>query len=198
MRTRLIRPEFFTDELMAEASIETRLVYIGLWTLTDDAGYFESRPRQVAAVLFGFEDPAPREARVEAALAWLVDHARVRHLPCGSHAVIPTIPHHRTSGGVPLFTIRKRHETRCARASYVDTTEGYGPVSVSDSESGLSNAQARRDAAHALMRAQGGFAASLVGGATSAVDGTQGDSGTDRATGSSSARVPLHVVGVEG
>ncbi len=47
-RTRLIRPEFFTDELMAAISIPARLVYIGLWTLCDDDGYFESKPRSGA------------------------------------------------------------------------------------------------------------------------------------------------------
>ena len=108
-RTRLIRPEFFTDELMAQASIPTRFVYIGLWTLSDDAGYFECKPRQIAAALLPYDGPAHRQKVVDKALADLTAMGRVRYLDCGLHAVIPTLPRHGAKGGSKAETFKLRH-----------------------------------------------------------------------------------------
>jgi hypothetical protein len=150
-RTRLIRPTFFSDSLMAELSVSSRLTYIGLWTLADDAGYLEADVREIAVELFPFESPKRRETRIATAideLANLVDKAgkpepRIVWLPCGDHLLIPTLPEHRQKGGETLFTIRKRHETRCLRSTSEGlrspdlrrTTSGYVPDSLSDSDS---------------------------------------------------------------
>jgi hypothetical protein len=172
-RTRLIRPEFFADELMAQLSVSTRLLYIGLWTLCDDAGYFELEPRQIAAELLRYEGPAKRDRLVATALDDLVAKRRVKLLECGEHAVVPTIPDHRIKGGEALYTIRKRHERRCTTEpsgglhspDLRRTPSGYVPDSVSDSESVSvsSSAQARdgKKLADAAAEA-GGFVARLA------------------------------------
>ena len=133
-RTRLIRPEFFQDELMAGASIGTRLVYIGLWTLCDDAGYFERGPRQMAATLFPYDGPANRERLVTRALDELEELRRIRWLDCAEHGIVPTIPDHRIKGGEQLFTVKKRHERRCS-VGLRRTTSDSVSESVSDSGS---------------------------------------------------------------
>jgi hypothetical protein len=164
VRTRLIRPEFFTDEKMAELSVQTRLVYVGLWCLTDDAGFFELSPRAIAVTLFPYD--ALRESMVDLGLEELKAAERVKPLACGVHAVIPTIPEHRIKGGEQLFTIRKRHERRCLAPLRSPTdsvelhspTSGYVPVSVSDSVSDSLSAQALEEAATAA----GGFVAGLA------------------------------------
>lgn len=112
-RTRLIRPEFFADETMAAASIPTRLVYIGLWTLCDDAGYFDRKPRQIAAALFPYDGQVRRQRIVDKALAELVEMCRVRYLDCGVHAVVPTLPRHGAKGGTKSETYLSRHVTVC-------------------------------------------------------------------------------------
>lgn len=127
-RTRLIRPEFFTDELMASASIPTRFVYIGLWTLCDDAGYFEAKPRQIAASLFPYDAQSKRQRVVDQALADLVGMERVSTLPCGVHAIVPTLAKHGQRGGNKAYTYRDRHVASCTgkRADPVLSMETKG------------------------------------------------------------------------
>lgn len=167
-RTRLIRPSFFSDENMAKLSIPTRLVYIGLWTMTDDAGFLDASVREIAAELFRFETPRRRETRVQKAVDELVSIDRLRLLDCGEHAVIPTIPDHRTQGGEKVYTVQKRHTTRCMtrlRRTTSETTSGYVSDSVSDSSSGSvsSSAQARgRSPLAAAAESTGGFVGVLA------------------------------------
>lgn len=178
MRTRLIRPAFFTDELMAQLSISTRLVYIGLWTLTDDAGFLDDSVREIAVELFPFDTPRRREARISRAIDDLVDlhdldgkpAPRVVRLDCGDHLLIPTIPDHRTQGGEKVYTIQKRHESRClarrrrtTAAPTSEATAGYvsDSVSESDSVSVSINAQARPRELREAARKAGGFVGDL-------------------------------------
>lgn len=132
-RTRLVRPEFFTDEVVAHLPVATRLLYIGLWTTCDDAGYFERRPAQLAAQLLPFEGPARRVRLVETALHQLADAGRIRWLECGNHGVVPTLPRHSAMGGIKTETTRKLHERDCRiRALPAPLREATG-TSVSDS-----------------------------------------------------------------
>jgi len=47
MRIRTIKPEFWTDELISELSIESRLLFIALWNVSDDEGNFCFAPKQL-------------------------------------------------------------------------------------------------------------------------------------------------------
>lgn len=51
-RTRYIKPDFFTDDRIVELDIETRLLFIGLWTIADREGRLENKPRQIKMKLF--------------------------------------------------------------------------------------------------------------------------------------------------
>lgn len=55
-RTRQIKPAFFKNEHLAEISPFGRLLFIGLWTISDKYGRLEDRPRRVKAELFPYED----------------------------------------------------------------------------------------------------------------------------------------------
>jgi hypothetical protein len=148
-RTRLIRPEFFADETLSVASDTVRLFYVGLWTLCDDAGYFEARPRQIAASLYPYRRPASREATTLAALSTLVELERVTLLDCGQHGVVPTLPRHGQKGGNKSETYYSRHKTGCVRTGNgrvrTPSTDKSSSESVlvSDSESVSEGAQAR-------------------------------------------------------
>jgi len=109
-RTRLLRPDFFKDERMAALSITARYVYMGLWTLCDDAGYFELKPRQIAAELFPYDSPTKRQRTVDSAMESLVSSERVKYLDCGAHGVVPTLPKHGTKGGNKAETYLDRHK----------------------------------------------------------------------------------------
>lgn len=54
-RARTIKPNYFKNELLAEASPHARLLFIGLWCLADKAGRLEDRPLRIRAEVFPYE-----------------------------------------------------------------------------------------------------------------------------------------------
>lgn len=55
MRARLLKPGFFTNEVLAELPFEGRLLFAGLWTLADREGRLEDRPKRIKAALFSWD-----------------------------------------------------------------------------------------------------------------------------------------------
>jgi hypothetical protein len=55
-RARNIKPGFFANEDLAELPFETRLLFIGLWTLADREGRMEDRPKRIKMALFPGDD----------------------------------------------------------------------------------------------------------------------------------------------
>ena len=51
-RARNIKPGFFRNAELVELPFETRLLFIGLWTLADREGRLEDRPKQIKMELF--------------------------------------------------------------------------------------------------------------------------------------------------
>ncbi len=54
-RIRNIKPQFWIDENLGKISREARLLYIGLWNLSDDTGVFEWRPDRIRVQLFPYD-----------------------------------------------------------------------------------------------------------------------------------------------
>lgn len=168
-RTRLIRPSFFADERMARLTDRVRMFYIGLWTQADDAGYFDWSPSEIGAELYRYMAHGRRTKIVAECLAVLVEAGRVVHLDCIEHGLVPTIPDHRIKGGEQLFTIRRRHETRCSRQSDValrSPMSGYVSESVSESPTDSVpvslDAHARRKQLDDVAMEAGGFVGALA------------------------------------
>jgi hypothetical protein len=61
-RIRTIKPEFFTDEDIADLPPITRLLFIGLWTLADKSGRLKDTPRTIKARILPFEGKIDIEA----------------------------------------------------------------------------------------------------------------------------------------
>lgn len=55
-RIRTIKPDFFTSLDMAKLSMEARLLFIGLWTHSDDEGRNQNEPRLIKAAIFPLDD----------------------------------------------------------------------------------------------------------------------------------------------
>ena len=55
-RARNIKPSFFINEDLVELPFETRLLFIGLWTLADREGYLEDKPKKIKMALFPADD----------------------------------------------------------------------------------------------------------------------------------------------
>lgn len=53
-RKRMIDPDFWSDEELADMRFETRLLYIGLWNFADDNGNLPFKPRQIRAQVFPY------------------------------------------------------------------------------------------------------------------------------------------------
>ena len=51
-RARNIKPGFFKNADLVETSFETRLLFVGLWTLADREGRLQDRPKQIKMELF--------------------------------------------------------------------------------------------------------------------------------------------------
>lgn len=85
MRTRLVHPEFFTDERIAKLSDSTRLIFAGLWLLADRAGLIADSPKMIDGTLFPHKT-RPSNCSVSRALSELAEAGRiVRYEANGEH-----------------------------------------------------------------------------------------------------------------
>jgi hypothetical protein len=55
-RARQLKPDFFTDEDLAQLPFECRLLYEGLWTLADREGRLEDRPLKIKVSVLPYDD----------------------------------------------------------------------------------------------------------------------------------------------
>ncbi len=65
-RSRLLKPDFFDDEKMADLPFAARLLFEALWCLADREGRLEDRPEKIAAFAFPYDKPIQKRARKEA------------------------------------------------------------------------------------------------------------------------------------
>jgi hypothetical protein len=93
-----VRPEFFTDPVMASLSAVTRLTYIGLWCVADDAGWLRWDVPQIGAQLYPYESARRREKVLSDALSQLMEKGRVVLHPCEC-VFIPHLVDHQKIGG---------------------------------------------------------------------------------------------------
>lgn len=98
MRIRQIKPAFWADGRMAELPESTRLFYVGLWMIADDAGWFRWDAVEVARDLYGYEGRARRERRTTGMFDQLVAIGRIVLHECG-HAEVPKLGDHQHLAG---------------------------------------------------------------------------------------------------
>jgi hypothetical protein len=108
MRIRQVRPEFFSDPTVARLTVATRLTYIGLWCVADDAGWLVWDVANIGALLSPYESVRVRETRIAKAGAELIESGRMVLHPC-SCALIPRLSDHQKIGGNKSFTVRDKH-----------------------------------------------------------------------------------------
>ena len=91
-RIRNIKPEFFLNEELADLAADTRLAFIGLWTLADWTGRLEDRPRRMLPVLF----PYHPKTDLERILSDLASRGFIRRYKVdgGSYIEIPKFQKH--------------------------------------------------------------------------------------------------------
>jgi hypothetical protein len=67
-RSRRIKPEFWSDEKLARLSLQARLLYIGLWNTSDDAGATRGHPLWLKSRIFPYDRISTTQIR-----RWLQD-----------------------------------------------------------------------------------------------------------------------------
>lgn len=72
MRSRSLKPGFFTNELLGTADLFYGVLFAGLWCMADREGRLEDRPLRMCAQLFPYRRNVT-EKKVEKALHWLHD-----------------------------------------------------------------------------------------------------------------------------
>lgn len=103
-RIRSVKPEFWTDEDLAELTRDARLLYIGLWNLADEHGRLRGDPRYVKGQIFPYDDDLPSGA-VDELLDDLADAGKITRyrVGSGSYIFLPNLSKHQRleAGKVP-------------------------------------------------------------------------------------------------
>jgi len=55
-RIRSIKPEFWSDEKLAECTLGARLLFMGMWNFADDEGRMENSPKRLKMQIFPGDD----------------------------------------------------------------------------------------------------------------------------------------------
>lgn len=74
MRARNIKPDFFRDAELAEVSVETRYLFLGLWCLADREGKLKNHPKQIRFEVF---PETKTKDDIEIMLKALVEHGLI-------------------------------------------------------------------------------------------------------------------------
>src|ERR1051325_7668213 len=94
-RVRLLKPGFFTNEVLANCSFPARLLFAGLWCLADCEGKLEDRPKKIKAEILPYDT-----VDIENLLAELEEHGFIVRYKIGSrkqlrrYILIPTFAKH--------------------------------------------------------------------------------------------------------
>jgi len=111
-RARNIKPGFFTNDELVELPFETRLLFIGLWTIADRAGRLLDRPKKIRMDIFPGDDVDVDKSLCSLALSGFIARYVADGRPCiqiinwdkhqnphvkEAASTIPAIDQHQTS-----------------------------------------------------------------------------------------------------
>jgi len=92
-RIRQIKPSFWADEELADLSRDARMLYVGLWNLSDDFGVFEWRPRNIKREIFPYDNDITPQTIGELLLC-LKEHVFHFESDGRHYGYIPTLKKH--------------------------------------------------------------------------------------------------------
>jgi hypothetical protein len=117
LRIRQVKPAFWSDAKLVHLSNDVRLFYIGTWSISDDAGWFDWEPAQVAI------DLHMRESFVLKAMGILVAGDRIRLYDCGHGEVRHLVDHQRLAGATKrVETVFRKHMNTCPATFHTSPT----------------------------------------------------------------------------
>ena len=147
-RIRTIKPEFWADEKLGPMDALTRLVFLGLVSMADDAGRLVDSERQIEALLFPYTDDTVREPLANLARAGRIvrgvtasgqriiqlanwHHQKVDHP--NLKAALPPIAQPLTGIREPLATDSRGIRDSISTSDQLPTTSDQRPTTVAAS-----------------------------------------------------------------
>lgn len=134
-RIRTIKPEFPHSESVGRLSRESRLLFILLWTIVDDAGRTRAASRLLASLLYPFDDDAP--SLIDGWLSELQQNGSVRLYVIGGsqYLDIPGWREHQkidrpTKSRLPEFVEASRAFSEPSMTDHRSMTLDHGPWTV--------------------------------------------------------------------
>lgn len=94
-RIRSVKPEFWTDEDLADLRRDARLLYVGLWNFADEHGRLRGDPRYIKGQIFPYDDDLTPEA-IDSLLEELSGAGKVRRYRVAgrSYLFLPNLASH--------------------------------------------------------------------------------------------------------
>lgn len=82
MRTRQLKPGYFTNEDLGALPPLTRLFFAGLWTVADREGRLQDRPRKLKAMVMAYDDFDPEQAIADLAAGGFLIRYEAEGIAC--------------------------------------------------------------------------------------------------------------------
>jgi hypothetical protein len=144
VRTRLLRPDIFSDDVTGTLAPATLLAYLGLGTRADDAAFLVWRPAALAAAVMPYANSGRRQRDFERIAAELVEAGLLRILECGCAELPRMLRDLAIGGGSKTYTVRDWHLAHLPTDSSgqvqtptAESVSSSGSSSSSESHSGL-------------------------------------------------------------
>lgn len=140
-RTRVIRPDLFRDEITGRMTATEVVLYLGLTTCADDAGYVLWRPVQIAAAIWPYFEPPPGQTResVLDAEARRLDPELLVIYQCGCAYLPRMVRDHGIKGGNLSYAVQEYHESHTQSVPGTDRVR-TGSVTYTESSSETASA----------------------------------------------------------
>lgn len=137
LRTRLLRHDMFGDPVIGTLPPAAFVLFVGLSTRADDAGFLLWRVDSLAAALFPYQPAAKRVRDLDKNARTLTDAGLLNILACGCAELPSMETWFRTRSGDPTFVVRDFHKAHAVGLPRPrDNYPSYSsPSSVSDSAS---------------------------------------------------------------
>jgi len=144
VRTRLLRPDIFSDDVTGTLAPATLLAYLGLGTRADDAAFLVWRPAALAAAVMPYTNSRRRQRDFERIAAELVEAGLLRILDCGCAELPRMLRDLAIGGGSKTYSVRDWHLAHLPTDSSgqvqtptAESVSSSGSSSSSESYSGL-------------------------------------------------------------
>ena len=160
-RARNIKPGFFTNEVLAELSLESRLLFIGLWTIADKAGRLHDRPKRIKMQVFPLDsidvDPV-LEQLAKAGFIWRYEVDEGKYIQIVNWDKHQN-PHHREKeSDIPAPVDRRSVNA----GNHFDDSDDKPEASAGKAEASTGNAGSSRADSLILRFSDTGFSDSLI------------------------------------